>query len=175
MCWRQRSDPVSQIVGTPGVSGGAFRGSDSRGPSWVVFPAQWASPGKMLPASMPHHCRGPLTGMDINQGKPRVGRPEEGALTPSHWTSRIVDHRPSRRILNRKESVAGPTGKGAHCISHQKLLAPAPQPETSPHHPGLPLLSSGLPFQTALPLPSFSINNVPLICWTCVWFCRSRL
>lgn len=95
ICWRRRSGPL-KIAGTPGVSGGAFGGSDSRGPSCVVFPARRASCWKMLPSSVPGHCRGPPTGMDINQEKPHqngVGRPEGGlSLRPTgHQGLSITD------------------------------------------------------------------------------------
>lgn len=155
ICWRRRSGAL-KIAGTPGVSGSAFGGSDSRGPSCVVFPVRRASYWKMLPSSVPGRCRGPPTGMDINQEKPHqngVGRPEGGSCSVP------LDIKDSQSQTQRKN----PQQERVKYRPHRKRCAlhlppqTAPQPKMSPHHhPGLPPAS--------LQLPPFSINNVPLIC-----------
>lgn len=68
------------------------------------------------------------------------------------------------------------TRKDAHCISYKKSTTSATLPVRNHRHPKLMVFSHGLSFKTTAPnFPLLLVYkiSVPLLCWTCLWFCRS--
>lgn len=134
-------------------------------------------------------CRGPVltavegprlvwTLIKGNLTKMEWGGPNGGPLLcpTEHQGLSVTD--PAEESLTGKTQFRAPPEKVHIATPTRKYQPQRCKPGTSPHHPGLLLLSSGLPFQTGLPASSFlhicsSCLFVGLACGSALARCNS--
>ena len=102
------------------------------------------------------------------------GRPEGKLYQSTSITGRAVNYRLNRRILNSKESsVTGPNRERSALHLLQAVSHPCKSASEKPSSPWTLVFLQTSFTQSNIYLLLHKTPSLSLVCWTCLWFCRS--